>query len=248
MSRKPRIQSESGFYHIYARGSGRQLIFEDNRDRYRFVFILQDSIKNSGAKLFAYCLMGNHYHMIVRSDFLELSALVRKINQNYAFYFNKRHERSGHLFQARFCSEPIDDDSYFLEAIRYVHRNPVEARMTSTCDYPWSSYREYLNGTDFIDTEMVLEMLGGPDAFASFHQHSGKSNFSEDFPRQTKKPECEIVSIARSTLNGTDPGNLKSFDKPHRDKCLKALKASGLSLAEIALITGISRSTISRIA
>lgn len=246
MSRTPRQQSESGIYHVYSRGSGRQIIFEDDRDRRVFLNILQDAIGETAAELFAYCLMGNHYHLVLKSEFEKLSELARRINREYAFYFNRNYDRSGHLFQQRYGSQPIDDDGYFLEAVRYVHRNPVEASMTRTCDYPWSSYGEYLGGATLVRTGLALEMLGGPAAFKEFHSHSGKDAFLDDKPARIHVNQSDVLEVARQALCPVDPGDLKSMNKPDRDRGLRTLKSSGLSLSQIAMLTGISRPTISR--
>lgn len=250
MARTSRQQSESGFYHVFARGSGRQLIYEDDEDRMRFLDIMLEAREDSGLELVAYCLMGNHYHEAVNADFGRLSEFVRKVNHDYALYFNKRHGRSGHLFQERFGSEPIEDDSYLLEAVRYIHRNPVEARISRTCDYTWSSYWEYLNEgsaeTAIVRTDMVLDMLGGRAAFEEFHAHSGKASFVDDMPARVRMSDCEVLAVARSVLGGANPGNLKSLGKGERDSGLRALKECGLSLSQISLITGVSRATVGR--
>ena len=140
MPRAPRKQSESGFYHIYSRGSGRQIIYEDADDRFEFLRCLSTALGRSDAVLYAYCLMGNHYHMVVKSNFEALSDFAHDLNCPYANYFNKRHVRTGHLFEGRFSSQPIAGDEHFLTAVRYVHRNPVEANIAPTCEYDWSSF------------------------------------------------------------------------------------------------------------
>lgn len=144
MSRAPRRQSAADIYHLYLRGSGRQLIYEDDRDHRVFLHTLALAIEEADVELYAYALMGNHYHLIVKSDYQKLPVFAHKLNRTYAAYFNERHNRQGHLFEGRYKSQPINDDSYFLEAVRYVHRNPVAARLTPDCNYPWSSYADYL--------------------------------------------------------------------------------------------------------
>lgn len=256
MPRIPRKPSESGFYHVFSRGSGRQIIFEDASDNERFLTFLADSLKGSGISLHAFCLMSNHYHLVVQSQLAPLSDFAYTLNGNYARYFNKVHNHVGHLFQDRFRSEPIDNDEYFLAAIRYVHRNPVEAGLTSTCAYPWSSYTAYIgaaSGLPFphtsvpVQTSTALAMLGSVEAFSEFHAHSGKQSFSDDTFIRSQLAVPDILAIAREALGGIDPANVKSLPKPDRDCCIHLLRSTNLSIRQIALATSISHATIQRI-
>lgn len=259
MARTARRLSESGFYHVFSRGSGRQLIYENTDDRKAFLRHLSTAAEEFDTEIYAYCLMGNHYHLVVRASPEDLSSFGHKLNGAYAIYFNAAHERIGHLFQKRFSSQPIEDDSYLLSAIRYVHRNPVEAQLSRTCAYPWSSYGVYLGESSGgaysfgesvpyvpVKTELALGMLGDVEAFESFHAHAGKETFADDVPMRARTDESEMLAIAREALDGLNPADVKSLPKPDRNHNLRALKATTLTLSQIALITGISRSTICR--
>lgn len=272
MTRMPRRQSEADIYHVFLRGSSRQLIFEDDHDRRVFLHALALAIQEANASLYAYCLMGNHYHLIVRSSYDKLPDFAYKLNRTYATYFNARHNRKGHLFEERFKSQPINDDSYFLEAIRYVHRNPVEARISATCEYSWSSYSEYLatgkNLQDVFpidtvllaghteyqqlilpkisDTARVLDMLGGPESFSEFHSLPCKQKLTDDRPASSAMTQTDILDTARTILEGFEPALLKTLPKPDRDRELRRLKMSTLTQAQISLVTGISLSTVNR--
>lgn len=256
MTHPQRKQSESGFYHVFARGNGRQVIFEDASDNERFLSCLANALEDSDVKLYAYCLMSNHYHLVIESSPESLSRFAYTLNCDYAKYFNKVHNHAGHLFQDRFSSEPIENDEYFLAAIRYVHRNPLESHMTPTCDYPWSSYAAYTEAPASgpassspvpLQTDLALDMLGSIDAFRTFHAHSGKQSFNDDNPIRTQFSTAEVVAIAREALSGADPVNVKSLPKQARDRDVRLLRSKRLSIRQIALVTGISRATVQRI-
>lgn len=125
--------------------------------------------------LFAYCLMGNHFHLLVKMDLESLSEAMRRLEISYAQYSNEKYEREGALFQGRFGSEPISSDEQLLAAVRYLHCNPAKAGISSFDTFEWSSYREYAKDTDIVDTSLVLEMLGGVSQLKKFHNRESDS-------------------------------------------------------------------------
>lgn len=125
--RAARRESESGYYHVVARGNGKQIIFESNDDRATFVRMLGESSSAAGVKIIAWCLMENHVHMVLEDADGRMSEAMRMLLSRYARYFNERTGHVGHVFQERFFSEPIEGDRYLLAAVRYVHLNPERA-------------------------------------------------------------------------------------------------------------------------
>ena len=119
--------SESGIYHVILRGVNRQAIFEDDEDSEQFLDILEGCKAVSGFEVLAYCLMGNHVHLLMRVGKEPLSTIFRRIASKYVYWFNVKYDRVGHLFQERFKSEPVEDDAYLATVMRYIHNNPVKA-------------------------------------------------------------------------------------------------------------------------
>ena len=125
MPRKSRAKSENGIYHIMLRGINKQIIFEDEEDNKKFLEVLKECKDICDFKLFAYCLMGNHIHLLLKVEKEELEQIFKRIGARFVYWYNLKYKRSGHLFQDRFKSEPINDDNYFLNVLHYIHQNPV---------------------------------------------------------------------------------------------------------------------------
>lgn len=144
MPRKARKKSQTEIYHIILRGINRQSIFEDDEDREKLLQTLLRYKEKCGYNIYAYCFMGNHFHLLLKKVNEELAQIMRRISGSYVYWYNHKYDRIGNLFQDRFKSEPIETDSYFLTAIRYIHQNPVKAGIVSNIEeYKWSSYIEY---------------------------------------------------------------------------------------------------------
>ena len=133
MSRQARQQSNSNFYHIMLRGINRQNIFEDDDDRRRFIDTAFRFSEETQAKIHAWCLMSNHVHLLIYSEIIP-DMFIKKLSCSYVPYFNKKYDRIGHLFQDRYKSETITDESYLLGVVRYIHRNPQKAGISSMED------------------------------------------------------------------------------------------------------------------
>ena len=250
MARSVRKRAESEVYHVMARGVGRQIIFEDDADRRFYLSVLRDELLARDADLIAWCLMDNHVHLLLRVRLEELSELMRALGSAYASFFNRRHDRVGHLFQDRFKSEPVDTDAYLLTAVRYIHQNPVAAGLSPTCDYRWSSYRAYLGlACEGVPTECdtVLEMLGGVDGFARFHQGLDETAACIDVGARRTLSQERVRQIADVALGGVRAEEVFSLPRPERNRALRALRDARLSVRQIERLTGVSRGVISRV-
>jgi REP element-mobilizing transposase RayT len=173
MARPLRIQYENACYHVTCRGNGRQQIFLADLDRKKFLELLARSMEVYQVRLLAFVLMSNHFHLIVKTPRANLKDLMRHFNISYTAYFNRRHRRSGHLYQGRYKAFLIDADSYLLTVSRYLHLNPVyikqlvnsnvEQRRDYLRAYQWSSYPDYISSSrySFLALDEVLGYFRG---------------------------------------------------------------------------------------
>ena len=174
MARPLRIQYPGAIYHITSRGNARQEIYKDDRDRKTFLEILKESQKIYSIKIYSYVLMSNHYHLLLETPKGNVSDYMRHLNMRYTSHYNRRHKKTGHVFQGRFKSVLVDKDKYLTMLSRYIHLNPVKIKSMRkmTCEeklqylqkYKWSSLPGYVNKKkreDFVDYDLVLEEYGG---------------------------------------------------------------------------------------
>ncbi len=164
MARPLRIEYPGAIYHITSRGNARQPIYKDDKDCETFLELLGSVVSRYGWICHAYCLMGNHYHLLIETPDGNLSQGMRQLNGIYTQHFNRRHGRVGHVFQGRFKAIVVDRDSYLLELCRYVVLNPLRAGVVgSPGRYKWSSYRAtagIVRSPSFLTTDWVLSEFG----------------------------------------------------------------------------------------
>ena len=168
MARPPRIEFAGAVYHVTCRGNAKQDIVRDDMDREKWVDWLRRTIETYNWRLHAWVLMTNHAHVFVETPVPNLSAGMQYLGGSYTSYFNRRHRCCGHLFQGRYKGHLIEEQGYFLEVSRYLHLNPVRAKMVSRPEeYPWSSYRGYQRASravPWVTYHRVLGEFGGPAA------------------------------------------------------------------------------------
>lgn len=172
MARLARVEYEGAIYHVTVRGNNRRDLFGDDRDRHRFLEQLEDATQECDVRVYAFCLMRNHVHLVAETPRANLGRFMHKLETAYTIYYNKRHRESGHLTQGRYGAKLVESDEYLLALTRYVHLNPahigamakkpLEERVRALRAYPWSSYRSYLGrkAWDFVQTGPLLAMMG----------------------------------------------------------------------------------------
>jgi len=174
MARPVRIEYEGAVYHATVRGNNRNAIFTEDADRERFLLSLEESVQRFDVRLYLFCLMTNHVHLVLETPRANLSFFMHRLQTAYTVYFNRRHRQSGHLMQGRFGASVVDEDEYILRLSRYVHLNPVFVRAYQSKSsherieilraYPWSSYCSYIGRSkplDFVEYGPVLATMGG---------------------------------------------------------------------------------------
>lgn len=251
MPRKARMRSSTGIYHIMLRGINRQSIFENNDDKNRFVATISEYKNSEKFKIYGFCIMDNHVHLIIQELEDDISKVVKRLSSSYVYWYNKKYERIGHLFQERFRSECIEDEGYFLNVLRYIHQNPIKAGMVkSPNQYDWSSFNYYIGKSDIIDYKFGLSIFSENESeavtkFIKFMNEESKTKHLdyEDFIKLTdEEVKQAILSFG---LNKTS--DILLLNTEDRDKILNKLKAiNGISVRQLSRITGLSRTTITK--
>jgi putative transposase len=251
MVRTARIKSESGYYHILLRGNNRDRIFHDNKDRKKFLTVLSEQVDKGFISVIAYCLMDNHIHFLIRENINQLVDAMRSLNTTYALYFNKKYNRSGHLFQNRYQSESIEDEKYLFAALRYIHQNPINANICSHVEnYRWSSDLVYRNPelNSFVDTN-ILSFINRDRATAiGEYIRLMKSPEKETFLEIPENilSDAEMKTLVKAELNSAGIKNLN--DISNKNALITTIRVlhrkHGLSIRKIAEIIKISKSSV----
>lgn len=242
MPRTIRKASSTDVYHVMVRGIDRMDIFRDDQDRHVFLNYLKMHLDEAEGDIYAWCLMTNHVHLLARFSLDELSEFMKGLETKYAVYFNSRYQRCGHLFQNRFKSEPVEDEAYFLTAVRYIHQNPVKAFMSTDCRYRWSSFKEYLDKPVIVDRDFVLGAFGGLANFLAFHREVA---FEDRFLEVSLElSDEEAASYAGKVVGVERMQAIGELESGERDVILRTLAACMMPIAQIARITGFGKTTV----
>ncbi|WP_122629512.1 transposase [Lucifera butyrica] len=247
MARVARKESSSSIYHVMIRGINKQVILEDDEDNKKFLEVLKVCKELSGYRIYAYCLMGNHIHLLLKVEKEGLEQIFKRLGARYVYYFNQKYKRSGHLFQDRFKSEPVENEDYLITVLRYIHNNPVKAGMSVSVDqYQWNSYNQYIHFASLVDTELVLGMMGIDEFIYLHHQADNETvlDIKEDNFRMT---DAEAKMIVKKVCGTESSNDFLYLDIQDRNRFIKELKGKGLSIRQLARITGVSKGIIEKI-
>lgn len=272
MARPLRIEFAGALYHVTARGNAQAAIYDDDADRQQFLSLLGNTVMRYDWYCHAYCLMDNHYHLLIETNTPTLSRGMKFLNGTYTQYFNRQHRRVGHVFQGRFKSILVQKESYLLELARYIVLNPVRAQMVrSAKEWPWSSYRAtagYVEHEVCLTTDWILA------GFAKT-QNVAQQRY-RDFVQEGKRQPSPWQQLKNQIYLGSDDfvddvqcklkpeQSLKDIPKKHKQAPIKPLayfaekyKTRDISMAQaywsghytleqVGEYFGVSYATVSR--
>lgn len=273
MARPLRIEFAGALYHVTSRGDGREDIYLDDTDKESFLEILKDVCERFNWVVHAYCLMSNHYHLLIETPDANLSKGMRQLNGVFTQRFNRNHKRVGHVFQGRYKAILVQKESYLLELARYIVLNPVRAEMVrSAKDWPWSSYRAtggFINHDKWLTVDWILSAFSPKKKIAVkryrefVSEGRNQSKIWQQLKNQIYLGSDEFVDDMQSKISlDTNLSEVPSSQKrqvakslsyyekkyPDRDQAIVNIYASGgYSMKEIGDYFEIHYSRVSRI-
>ena len=250
MPRRPRIEV-AGYYHIINRGVEQRVIFKEKEDYEQFEELMCFYAKSYGITIHNYCLMSNHYHLLIEIQHENLSKFMKQINANYAIYFNKKYKRSGHLWQGRFKSWYVTDEAYLYTLMLYIEQNPLKANMVQVLEeYPYSSYHYFLDAKNipkclkqswvvqnFLDDiEAIQAFLNSTVDTSQLDEMRKASSLVESSNIDKKPDEVKLRKILE-----------KERDTKERNKQIAKAYKQGYSQHMIAKVLELNQATVQRI-
>lgn len=242
MPRKARVKSETGFYHVTIRGNGMQIIFEDDDDRSALLRIIDSIFPKHALELIAWCFMDNHIHLLIDDPADRMSECMHATMVAYANRFNARSGHRGHVFQERFDSSPVLSDEHLLNAVRYIHLNPQKAGIGPFGSYRWSSHSEYASEGEpsHISQGWRRALFAAPESYIRFMESATPCSYRPAGKRRIA--DQDVLDVARASVwekADCELAEIKMLPRDRRDAVLAALKAEGLTCAQIQRLTGI---------
>jgi putative transposase len=247
LPRQARQKSSTGIYHVMLKGIDDRNIFIEEGDRKKFLFQLLQAQERSGFDLLAYCLMDNHVHLLLEEK-EDLGSAMKRITVGYVLWHNNQYGRTGHLFQNRYSSEPVEDDDYLVTVARYIHQNPVKAGIVKKADrYPWSSYSGYLDAYQGRSTPVSTGRIRGyfqsQKQFESF-MNEQKEDKCLGYESKGKMTDSELVALMKQDYH-VDPVQMVKTDES-REVIRSLYQRKRTSIRQLARVFGVSKGVIER--
>lgn len=249
MPRVSRQKSSTQIYHIVVKGADRQVLFEERRDYFKYLELLAYFKEECEFKLYAYCLMSNHVHLLIQTTTVPLETVFRKINTTYACWFNPKYDRTGFLQGGRYFSEPVEDKRYLLTVLRYIHFNPVKAGLENYPGekYYCSSYKDYINNhSKLTDIDFIIDEFGNLENYIDYHKENTDEQCLDIQTCKRRIPDDvakEIIHDISGCKTATDFQKLTlSIQKIY----ICAIHKKGVSIRQLNRLTGTPRGVIER--
>ena len=248
MPRKARQLSSSNIYHAILRGINKQTVMEDDGDRHYFMTVLRTCKELSGFRIHAFCIMSNHVHLLIEPGDEPLDMIFRRIGIRYAMWYNRKYQRTGHLFQDRFRSENVDNDLYYMTVLRYILQNPMKANLeTRPGTYRWSSFLAYQKGIGSVtDTEFAIDLFGSREALIDYVLQGNDDQVMDDEEDDPGISDEQAKKIMNRISGCYAVADFQRLDKALRKEYICLLYRENLSMNQISRITGVPKTTVIR--
>lgn len=237
---KPREISPNGVYHVVVRGNNKMDVFCDEEDNLKFLYILSDLKDKENIDIYAYCLMVNHAHIMLRVKGEDISEIMRSLVLRYVKWYNKKYERTGKLFQDRFFSNPVTNSSYFIAGLQYIYNNPVKAGLCSSpTSYKWSSFSQlFMKVPSLPQLTPSIDKLPLANTLLSVMDSPG--DMQEWEPRYHIY-DTEAMEIVKTTTGIADWKEVQGLPEEKLKSCVDTLLKQGCSKKQIMRLLGVSR-------
>lgn len=246
MPRRSRIYTNVGKYHVIIRGNNKQLLFIEREDYLFFLNRLKKYSTQMNIDIYAFCLMNNHVHLLIGNAFgINLGKFVQKITNSYVYFFNRKYDRSGHLFQGRYKSQPVENDLYFKTVFRYILKNSDTRTSGGYKNYLWNSYRAIIDkkNNSFVKTEYVKKIFGDETSLIRFLELDNKDKCME-YENKLTISDKKAIKMIKELFRISAPVNICSESISNQILKVQILKEKGLSINQISRLTSIAKKTI----
>ena len=242
MSRQAREEAESGIYHVMLKGINKENLFQNEKEKRYFLQLVKEYKTKCGFELYAYCLMNSHVHLLINEQDGTISDIIKKISGTYAVWYNKKHDRVGHLFQNRFRSKPVKDDKYFFAVLHYILYNPVKAGLCNNIEeYEFSSAREYLFDERGITDVYFAFRLTDKEELQSSLREKPKEEYKT---LEGRIPDSKAEQRIRTVLGDVLFEQLQKMKRHQLKDIIPELLQTGASLRQISRVTGVGLNRI----
>ena len=238
MARKPRVHYEGALYHVITRGNNKEKVLREESEKEEYLKIIKKYKDRYGFKLYSYCIMDNHAHLLIEVGNIPLSKIMQGIQQVYTQRYNKSKKQTGHVFEQRYKAFLCDKDVYLLNLVRYIHQNPLKAYIKDGIEYKWSSHVEYIDKSNriLVDKEFVLELFSD-DRKKAVKIYMDFVEVEESINISQMKNEEKILDKIKSEKELSQAKSKISYEDIKKKVC----KLTGINEEEIIIKNRVQR-------